>query len=63
MIRTEFMTECENCPHLEVTLHSITMQRWGASDEYLHTIACEHTDKCELIKEHLKKELIKNGNK
>ena len=62
MIKMDFMVECENCPHLELTLDSIALQRLGAGDEYHHTITCEHRDKCEVMKAYLKKELIKNGN-
>ena len=61
MIETNFMEECENCPHLEVTKNSLELTAWGES-RYSHTITCEHIETCQLMKAHLRKEMQKNGN-
>ena len=62
MIKTDFMAECANCPHLEVKAISFNLQNWGNETWYEHTITCEHMDKCRCIKEHLGREMQKNGN-
>lgn len=61
MITTQFMKECENCPHLEVTLNTIVLQSMMA-DEYRHIITCERINECKSIKEYLRKEMMKDGN-
>ena len=62
MISTMFMEECKNCPHLEVTAHSIELISLSGRPVYDHTITCEHKEKCESIKKYLKEEMKKNGN-
>ena len=57
MISTNFMVECEGCPNLEVAQDTLAI-----TCDYIHTITCVHMDKCRLLKEHLRKEMQKNGN-
>ena len=61
MIKLEFMDECEDCPHLEETTDTIELTSWGEYHRYVHTISCAHMKKCKMIKEHLRKEMQKNG--
>ena len=59
MIKTNFMKECENCPHLQVTQNSFKFSYINGDDKHEHTITCENMEKCRSIKEHLEKELNK----
>ena len=61
MITTNFMKECENCPHIEVALNTVELSAM-VKVEYHHTITCERINECRDIKEHLRKEMLKNGN-
>ena len=62
MIKTNFMDECENCPHLELTKETIDLASWAEKGWYEHIITCEHIEKCKDIKDHLRKEMQKDGN-
>ena len=59
MIETDFMDECKNCPHLDVTQRSMPMLSDG--DPIWHIITCKHIEKCKIMKMNLRKEMLKNG--
>lgn len=61
MIETNFMDECENCPHLDVTKDCVG--RWTDGDSIWHVITCKHIEKCKTMKRYLRKEMLKNGKK
>ena len=62
MIKMDFMLECENCPHLEVTSNSIELTSWANFPIYEHTVTCENIQRCKLMREYLRKEMKKDGN-
>ena len=61
MIETNFMKECENCPHLEVTSNTTVIQSMEGNG-YWYTITCVNINKCQDIKAHLRKEMQDDGN-